>query len=277
MAADPSYISKGVLAALTAVSGGTCYWPEPRCLVPVTVDVGGDMVLNVEIAHIRGAHPNGPRYVTTMTDKQRRLFGNLLLLCPSHHRVIDLLHPDEYSIETLDGWKQDREAGNYGVLSQLPGIDEDRLQAIFTDAIARQQQELEKQVSRFEAALAKLAAIDSEAAALLGQRMEAAEMLLTAGRILLHTEDTSHVLSEAGRSLRHTEDTAPWLLSAARELRGLEDSAELLMQAASTLRPVMASADDLEAAADSLKEAHGLLNALDQRLADRIQQLGDLM
>jgi len=45
----------------------------------------------------------------------------------------------------------------------------------------------------------------------------------------------------------------------------------------STLRPVMASAGDLEAAADSLKEAHGLLNALDQRLADRIQQLGDLM
>lgn len=94
MATDPSYFSKGVVASLAIVSGGTCYWPEPRCLVPVTVDVSGDVVLNVEIAHIRGAHPNGPRYVRTMTDAERRLFGNLLLMCPSHHRVIDVLHKD---------------------------------------------------------------------------------------------------------------------------------------------------------------------------------------
>jgi hypothetical protein len=98
-----------------------------------------------------------------MTNKQRRIFGNLLLLCPPHHRVIDILHPEDYSIATLDRWKRDREAASYGVLRQLPGIDEDRLQIILTDAIARQQQELKRQVSRFEAALAKLAAIDREA------------------------------------------------------------------------------------------------------------------
>jgi len=165
--------------------------------VPVTVDVNGDKILNVEIAHIRAAHPNGPRYVPSMTAVQRRMFGNLLLLCRAHHESIDVLHPGDYSIETLDGWKRAREAGNYAVLRQLPGIDEDRLQAILTDAIARQQQELERQVSRFEAALAKLAAIDSEAS-LIGQRMEAAGMLLRAGRMLIHTEDTSLILRKPG-------------------------------------------------------------------------------
>jgi hypothetical protein len=274
--ADPSYFSKGVLAALIQVSGDTCYWPEPRCLVPVTVDVDGDKILNVEIAHIRAAHPNGPRYVPSMTALQRRKFANLLLLCPAHHRVIDVLHPGDFSIEILDEWKRAREAGNYSVLSQMPwGIDADRLEDMLTGRFAAQQRELERQVSRFEAALEKLAAIDSEAASLIGKRMEAAGMLLQAGRMLIHTEDTSEILAEAGRSLRHTEDTADELMSAAIELRGLQDSAETLIEAATILRPVMASVAELEDAASSLGEAHQLLSALDERLTERISQLDE--
>src|ERR1700735_5209883 len=160
MAADPSYFSKGVVASLAMVSGGTCYWPRPRCLVPVTVDIDGDMVLNVEIAHIRGAHENGPRYVKGMTNAERRMFGNLLLMCPSHHRVIDVLHKSDYDIDTLENWKRTREAGSYDVLRSLPGIDEDVLQESITLALREQARELKRQVDRLESAIAKLAEID---------------------------------------------------------------------------------------------------------------------
>jgi hypothetical protein len=218
--ADPSYISKGIVAALAMVSGGTCYWPKPpRCMVPVTVDVDGDMVLNVEIAHIRGAHRNGPRYVESMTDERRRQFGNLLLLCPSHHRVIDVIRPDDYSIDELVEWKKHREAGNYHILESIPVIDEDKLQAVLTDAIKKQAKELEKQVSRFESAIAKLAAIDSESASLIAQRLKAAERLHQAASMLIHTEETSQMLYVAGKSLQRTEVTAETLLEAASGLQ----------------------------------------------------------
>ena len=51
--ADPSYISRSVAMSLAMVLGGTCYWPDPRCMKLVTEDVDGDKVLSVQIAHIR--------------------------------------------------------------------------------------------------------------------------------------------------------------------------------------------------------------------------------
>lgn len=292
--ADPSYISKGVLAALAMVSGGRCYWPKPPCGVPVTVDVDGDMVLNVEIAHIRGAHRNGPRYVDTMTDEERRQFGNLLLLCPSHHRVIDVLRRNDFSIDELVKWKKDREAGNYEILRQIPGIDEDRLQAVLTDAVKLQAKELEKQVTRFESAIAKLAAIDSDAASLLAQRMKAAETLSRAAKMLLHTEDTSGMLFDAARMLVGAEDTAEMLLEATARLSRLTQTADLLTDASDLLSPLHQTASQLSDAADLLGpliSSHGTLATLtdnlsatyddliviDRALSQKIRELRNLM
>jgi hypothetical protein len=292
--ADPSYISKGVLAALAMVSGGRCYWPKPPCSVPVTVDVDGDMVLNVEIAHIQGAHRNGPRYVEDMTDEERRQFGNLLLLCPSHHRVIDVLRRDDFSIDDLVKWKKDREAGNYEILKQMTGIDEDKLQAVLAEAVKLQAKELEKQVSRFESAIAKLADIDSDAASLLAQRMKAAETLSRAAKMLLHTQDTSGMLFEAAQMLVGAEDIAEMFLETTARLSRLDEAAGQLTDAADLLGPLNQTASQLTDAAellspltspngglstltDSLTAAHDDLIAIDQALSRKIQELRRLM
>jgi hypothetical protein len=291
---DPSYFSKGVVAALSRVSDNRCYWPKPPCSVPVIVNIDGDVVLNVEIAHIRGAHRNGPRYVEDMTDKERRRFGNLLLLCPAHHRVIDVLRPDDFSIGELTKWKKDREAGNYEVLELIPGIDEERLQAVLADAVKLQAKELEKQVSRFESAIAKLAAIDSDAASLLAQRMQAAETLSRAAKMLLHTEDTSGMLFEAARMLAGAEDTAEMLLETTARLSRLDRAAAQLTDAADLLGPLNQTTAELTGAAgllgplisshgtlstlvDNLSSAHGDLIAIDRALSRKIQELRNLM
>lgn len=275
--ADPSYISKGVVAALAMVSGGTCYWPKPpRCIVPVTVDVDGDMVLNVEIAHIRGARRHGPRYVESMTNEERRQFGNLLLLCPSHHRVIDVVRPDDYSIDELTEWKKNREAGNYRILERIPVIDEDRLQTVLTDAIKLQAKELEKQVSRFEFAIAKLAIIDSESASLIKQRMNAAERLHQAASMLIHTEDTSEMLYDAGIRLQRTEITAEALLEAASGLRGIDSAADKLLDAAESLGPIIGAAKTLPNLVVNLADTYDSLDAIDHILSAKIQELRDL-
>jgi hypothetical protein len=259
------------------VCGGICYWPKPpRCLVPVTVDVVGDMVLNVEIAHIRGARRNGPRFVESMTDEERRQFGNLLLLCPSHHRVIDVIRPDDYSIDELTKWKKNREAENYRILERIPVIDEVRLQTVLTDAIKLQAKELEKQVSRFESAIAKLAAIDSEAASLIAQRMNAAERLHQAASMLIHTEDTSEMLYAAGRSLQRTEITAETLLEAASELRLIDSAVGKLLDAAELFEPIIGAAKTLPKLAGNLADTYESLSVIDQILSAKIQELRDL-
>ncbi len=224
------------------------------------------MVLNVEIAHIRGAHKNGPRYVSGMTDVERRVFGNLLLMCPSHHRVIDVLHPDNYSIQKLEGWKLDREAGNFDILRSLPTLDEDALQASITSALREQAAELRQQVDRFESAITRLARIDLDAARLLAARMKAAEKFQDAARKLEHTQYTAMLLETAAERLVHTQDTADLLLTVARDLGGasqLENAADLLITAAHSLEEVLPHVDT----------AYELMQSMDRSLEQRIHEL----
>jgi hypothetical protein len=262
---DPSYFSKPVVAALTQVSGGRCYWPEPECPVPVTVDIDGDMVLNVEIAHIRGAHKNGPRYVPEMTDEERRRFGNLIFMCPSHHRVIDVLRVKEFSIEKLQDWKEQGEGQSYGVLKLLPGIDEDQLQAALTKALAEHAKELKEQVDKLDSAIARLAAIDQDAASLLRGRMQTANKMIDAGR----------KLSIAADQLRYMQDTSLFLLTAAQLLEtnaAWHDTTDRLVNAAQMLSNTTASQD----AAVSILSACDMMSTIDRRLESRIRELRNL-
>ena len=257
--ADPSYISRSVAMSLAMVSGGTCYWPDPRCMKPVTEDVNGDKVLSVQIAHIRAARPDGPRYVKDMSDHDRRRFGNLILLCSTHHNIIDTVAPDKYSIDTVDKWKQDREGKSFEVLKDVPSPDESRLQSLINESLREQNKILAQQITRFEGALAKLAAIDSDAAGILKQRMSTANKELEAARLLMHTQDSSIWMREAGQLLTHTQDTALFLLQAAQDLQGLEDKA-----------------DSLLAAARQQENAADVLIALDGQLERRINDLRNM-
>lgn len=65
--------------------------------------------VKARICHIRARSAGGPRYDPTMSDLERNDFPNLLLLCPTHHTLVDDLEPDTYSVEVLTKMKEDAE------------------------------------------------------------------------------------------------------------------------------------------------------------------------
>lgn len=137
--------AKGTEAALLALCGGTCYWPE--CGEPVVRFVEGDPVNNLQIAHIRALKPNGPRY-TPETDDQVNDFANLILLCHAHHVIVDRRRANDFSVKMLEQWKREREAGGQGALSGLRGVTEDRLQQWIADAVESRDRQVEDALSK---------------------------------------------------------------------------------------------------------------------------------
>ena len=61
-----------------------------------------------EIAHIFAKSKKGPRGVHHLTKKLINTYTNTILLCPDHHRLIDL-YPDEYPPELLMDFKDQHE------------------------------------------------------------------------------------------------------------------------------------------------------------------------
>ena len=88
---------------LFARSGNLCAFP--KCTSPIAQ---GDTLIG-EVCHIKAARPDGPRYDLTQTAEERHVYGNLILICPTHHTVID----DDvvaYTVERLLKMKSDHEA-----------------------------------------------------------------------------------------------------------------------------------------------------------------------
>ena len=44
-----------------------------------------------------------------MTDEERNSFENLVLLCGVHHKIVDKIRPNDFSIQELQDWKTMRE------------------------------------------------------------------------------------------------------------------------------------------------------------------------
>lgn len=88
---------------LFARSGNRCAFP--KCRAPMALD----STLTAEVCHIKGMRPGSARYDATQTDAQRHAYENLVLMCPTHHTVID---DDEeaYSVERLFKIKASHEA-----------------------------------------------------------------------------------------------------------------------------------------------------------------------
>jgi len=76
------------------------------------VDPNSGTVLG-EICHIKARSPDGPRYDPAQTDEERHSSENLLLLCPSHHKIVDD-NPEEYITERLLEIKSQHEAKHAG-------------------------------------------------------------------------------------------------------------------------------------------------------------------
>jgi hypothetical protein len=88
---------------LFARSGNRCAFP--KCSAPMALS----NTLTGEVCHIKGARPGSARFDPSQSDIERHAYANLVLMCPTHHTVID---DDEeaYTVERLHKIKAAHEA-----------------------------------------------------------------------------------------------------------------------------------------------------------------------
>jgi len=78
-----------------------------RCCYPgcSTEMVTGAGLVVGEICHITASRPKGPRYDPSLTEAERDAFANLILFCPTHHKIVDA-NPTTYTPDLLRELKQ---------------------------------------------------------------------------------------------------------------------------------------------------------------------------
>lgn len=96
-------ISEKTKRLLWSRSGGYCQNPE--CHQDLFVFFQNGEVMNLEeFAHIIGQSEHGPRGRNELSVTERDEYGNIILLCPICHRLIDK-SPNQFPVETLHNWK----------------------------------------------------------------------------------------------------------------------------------------------------------------------------
>lgn len=101
---------------LFAASGGFCQRPD--CHRNLFVDTDSGTIHIAEMAHLFAANDRGPRANTQLTEEERGAFENLILLCPSCHKIVDKA-PSAFSDEMLCEWKRchaERIAATFGAV-----------------------------------------------------------------------------------------------------------------------------------------------------------------
>lgn len=96
---------------LFAKSGNRCAFP--KCKAPMALD---DTLVG-EVCHIKGARPGSARFDPHQSASHRHHRDNLILMCPTHHTVID---DDEnsYTVERLLQLKREHEASATSVTEE---------------------------------------------------------------------------------------------------------------------------------------------------------------
>lgn len=89
-------------------SGNRCAIPNCHQLLVID-DPGNDKNSIVAVmAHIKGENPGAARYDPTLPEKERNTYKNLIVVCPTCHKVIDD-QENIYTVEYLLKVKQDHE------------------------------------------------------------------------------------------------------------------------------------------------------------------------
>ncbi len=122
-------------------SGNQCAFPE--CRQELTVDLGVDpplrnTVVLGEEAHIVAREDDGPRGDPGVPLSERNAYDNLILLCPTHHTLIDKEHGRSFPVDVLLAMKRAHEeiAARRGVLRSGTTNEPTRRDALLTDLSA---------------------------------------------------------------------------------------------------------------------------------------------
>jgi hypothetical protein len=101
--------TEATVKALFSLSGNRCAFPE--CNTSMVIFGGASFTILGRICHIKGKKPGAKRYDPNQSEAERHSFSNLLLLCPTHHVVIDG-DEETYTVEMLREMKAAHE-GEY--------------------------------------------------------------------------------------------------------------------------------------------------------------------
>ena len=89
-------------------AGGRCQYPG--CNEPLWKDTLTMRAMNkAYLAHIVADSPDGPRGDAVLSDQLKADPNNIMLLCDTHHRLIDKVAVDEHPAELLQQYKQEHE------------------------------------------------------------------------------------------------------------------------------------------------------------------------
>ncbi|MFD5780421.1 hypothetical protein [Streptomyces sp. NPDC126933] len=213
--------------------------------------IDGKPVLNLDIAHIRALKSGGKRYDPSWSLDDRNSFANLLLLCNVHHKRVDGVDGEKYTVDILEGWKRAREADGQDALAGLSGLTEARLVTMIQEA-------QEQYVDRLAPILGALADRVPKLSSLL--KVLKSDLERSLGRTPGISEDTAWMVYQASRDLAHLQDNAPLLRSAGTDLAHLQDNVPLLASAAQALAHVADLPTSLNNAADKIRSAAASLS-----------------
>lgn len=98
-------ISEADIKRLWGKAAGTCSYPAcgVDCLPFLNLD---DPTIVGEMAHVIARSIDGPRRGSTRGGDS---YSNLILLCPTHHTLIDKAPEGKFTVQMLLGWKADHE------------------------------------------------------------------------------------------------------------------------------------------------------------------------
>lgn len=99
-------ISEKDLKKLWGLAGGRCSYPGCGCDCIPFLDESDPTVIG-EMAHVIAKRPTGPRSDGVGGDDT---YANLILLCPTHHTLIDKAPDSKFPAEVLYAWKADHES-----------------------------------------------------------------------------------------------------------------------------------------------------------------------
>ncbi|TQV65692.1 HNH endonuclease [Exilibacterium tricleocarpae] len=113
-------ISEKSIKLLWSNAAGRCSFSS--CDVRLTVAEAAEYAPYTlgEMAHIKGNKPGSNRYDENQSSKERDSYENLILLCPTHHTLIDKIENQErFTVELLHEMKIEHETT---VANRLDGI-----------------------------------------------------------------------------------------------------------------------------------------------------------
>ncbi len=99
------------LRKLFLLSGNRCAFrgrvEDERCARELLIE---DTITG-QICHISAESKGGPRWDENLNDEDRRSFGNLMLMCGDHHKLVDTQVSD-FQPDMLLRWKEEHEVAN---------------------------------------------------------------------------------------------------------------------------------------------------------------------